>query len=177
MASYDPPGAWYAVYARPGAEKRAEMALQEAGFDSFMPFVTQWARSGRRKYKLQTPLFIRYLFAFIPGDLGERDFYTVRTCDGVDRIVGSMGTPIEIPTREVHALRQRQLLGDFDKTLERNIEGRFQPGDAVVVKVGKWAQVSGVTLAMRPGDRVRVLLRMFGRDHEKEFSVAEIEAA
>jgi len=176
--AYDPPGAWYAVYANVRSEKRAEMSLRDAGLDSFMPYLTRWARSGRRKYKAQDPLFLRYLFVFVPGERGERDFYTVRACEGVERVVGVEGAPSAIPTSFVHALRQQQLLGDFDQTLERNVpEGPFPPGEEVKVRVGRWADWPGKVVKMTAKGRVKVLLSMFGKEHEHEFEPNELKVA
>lgn len=170
-----PPGAWYVVYASVRKEKQAECSLREAGYDAFMPHITQWAKSGRRKYKAQVPLFGRYLFVFVPGETGERSFYRVGQCDGVERIIGIAGSPHAIPTPWLHRLRQQQLLGEFDKTIE--IVDPMAPGTTVKVMVGKWAQITGVTIGQSEKGRIKVLFSMFGKDHERDFLRAELEAA
>jgi transcription antitermination factor NusG len=167
-----PAGAWYVVYASVRKEKQAECSLREAGYDAFMPHITQWAKSGRRKYKAQVPLFGRYLFVFVPDAKG---FYCVNQCDGVERVIGIAGLPSPIPTKWVHGLRQQQLLGDFDKTIER--QDPMAPGTAVKVTVGKWAQLSGVTIGQSEKGRIKVLLEMFGKTHEREFKRSDLEAA
>lgn len=173
-----PPGAWYVVYAEARKEKQAECSMREAGLDAFMPFATHWARSGRRKYKAQTPLFGRYLFVFVPGEAGDRSFYRVGQCDGVERIIGITGTPSPIPTAWLHSLRQQQLLGDFDRTLDRNLpEGPYKTGDQVKVRVGKWGQMTGIVQGMTQKAKVKVLVSMFGKGHEKQFTADELEAA
>jgi hypothetical protein len=72
---------------------------------------------------------------------------------------------------EVNRCRDAEEAGDYDATRTEDFGGEFKPDDAVKVAFGKWADWPGKVLKMTGPQRVKVLLSMFGKEHEKELDV------
>lgn len=170
-------GRWYVAYTKVRSEVRALNGLREAGLKAYVPQVTVIVRHARKREKVQRPLFPRYMFVQLTE--GSPEFYKVRACKDVECLVGVTGTPSPIHARFVWDLQRAEAAGEFDMTGDEAEGDLYRPGDAIRVKVGtKFGGWPGRVLKMTEEGRVRVLLQgMMGKETEKTFKLADVEAA
>lgn len=157
---------WFAVYTNIRCERRAELGLKEAGYQTCYPVLKKWVRRpGGRKAPAERPLFARYIFVGV--DLQRRDIEPIRNVDGVERIVSKDGTPYgapaSIPAAVVSDLRLAMLRGDFDYTAKRRPAVTFAPGTHVRVAEGPFEGFVGKVKAADSDKRVEILLELFKR--------------
>lgn len=168
---------WYVAYAKVRCEQRAARGLEEVGLRAFVPVLTDWAKHARKRYKVERPLFPRYLFV----ELSEAspEFYKVRDNRDIECLVGVTGTPKPVHAKFVSDLQQAQEAGEFDLTNGEDPNDPYKPGDEIRVKVGsKFAGWPGKVVRMTEAQRVEVLIRgMGGKETSKTFSLDELEAA
>ena len=170
---------WYAVMAAVRAEKLAELSIGEAlrerdtfgDLGVYLPVETVWVKHAGKKERGSRPLLGRYLFVCIR----DEHMHVVRDCRGVEDFVRAGGKPRPVNLKRLLELRARVGAGEFDYT--REFDGPFAEGDAIEVKLGKLSGWPGRVVKMTSETRVRVLLSMFGKDHEKELDVSELRAA
>lgn len=148
---------WYVARTKPQSEYLARDYLEARGIECFLPtLTTPMPRRGRK----DAPLFPGYLFARY--DLGEWGTEFLRWGHGLVGIVAFDGFAPAIPADAIDALRYRvEAINAWDGAWIR-----FQPGDAVAVRLGSrdsehFAEVA--TQPISPKGRVRVLLEFMGR--------------
>lgn len=165
---------WYVVRSATRQEKRAEAALKELGFAVYLPRLVRWQRLGKAKKRVESALFPGYLFVALEPP--ER-FRAVLSADGVHAFVGVGGAPAPIDGKWVDLFRQSEARGDYDKTRRPATEGLYRPGQEVKVGLGRFADWTGTVVQMTSGQRVEVLLHLFGRNHLKTLHVDNLHAA
>lgn len=166
---------WYIVRSATRQEARAVEGLGEAGFVAYCPRLIRWGYRGRGgRVRVEQPLFPGYLFVELPA---PARFDLVRGADGVHAFLNRDGRPASIPAKAVRSLQQREADAEFDKTVRKAPVGPFKPGDSVAIVAGKFTDWPAQVVEMDSAERVRVLLRAFGRDHEKTFPLGDVRAA
>lgn len=172
---------WFAVYTNVKCEKRAALSIMDAlrprdrwhDLAVYLPCETYWASHARKEERKTRPLFMRYLFVCIrPADM-----HTIRACDGVADFVRAGTMPAVISPIMVDSLRCAEEAGAFDPTREELYAEVFKAGDQIKIAKGNWADWPGTVIRMSAADRVVVLLKAFGREHEKEVAVDQLKAA
>lgn len=134
--------AWYALHTKPKQEARAIANLSAWGIETF----TVWMTPDDRK-----PLFPRYIFAHF--DVTQM-FHKISFTRGVISVVSFGGIPASVGDDVIAAMRSRT---DQDGVIRPPED--LQPGDAVVIKSGRWKNIIGCfEKQMRAEDRVRILL-------------------
>ncbi|MBP7865139.1 MAG: hypothetical protein KA419_04250 [Acidobacteria bacterium] len=137
---------WYAVYTRRQKEHVTDVKLLQIGLETFLP---QSCRRFRGKTLIR-PLFPCYFFVrFDPA----RWLYTVNHTPGVNRVVSFDDRPIPVDPAIITSIREQ--LNDQGFLVE---ERAFKPGDPVRITMGAFEGQTGVITALRPRDRVVVLL-------------------
>ena len=91
---------WYALKVRAGGEARVNFALDQRGYEVFLPTFVDCRRYSDRMKKVEASLFPGYLFCRI--DLLHR--LPVLTTPGVESIVGIAGVPKPIEAMEIAAI-------------------------------------------------------------------------
>lgn len=175
------PPAWYAVTTHLRAEKRAALAIMDALKDRdiwrdlavYLPCETRWIRHARKTERVTRPLFPRYLFVCIR----DEHVHLVKASDGVLDFVRASGRPRQFPPSRLYEIREAEEAGEYDATRAEEFDGPFTAGDAVEVSLGKFTGWPGKVLKMTSESRVKVLLSMFGKEHEKELDIATLRAA
>lgn len=171
---------WYAVVTALRQEKRAALAIMEAirphdrwhDLSVYLPCERRWVRHAGKKEIATRPLFPRYLFVCVR----DEHLHLVRNAHGVDDFIRSGVGPAAFNPKRLNEIRDAEEAGEFDTTRDE-FEGPFGAGEAVKVAVGKWADWPGTVLKMTGPNRVKVLLSMFGKEHEKELDVGSLKAA
>lgn len=178
---------WFVVQTNPRCEVRAESSLREAGYDVYLPIYREDIVNKRKHTKrtVERPLLVGYLFIGI----GNGDFLTLRSCDGVRRILGIQGRPIPVPFGLVEAIFIAEIDLEFDQTLKAQIargermasekeelKRKFPPMSEILVKEGHvFAGLIGEVERTKGVDKVRVLLRAINRYVPVELRADEIE--
>ena len=90
---------WYALYTKPGCEKRVSNLLSRKNIENFCPVKRQW--NGRKKVVLE-PLFNSYVFIQIT----EAEMPIVRSTDTVVNFVYWLGKPAVINHEEIEIMKR-----------------------------------------------------------------------
>lgn len=137
---------WYAIYTRKQKEHYADLKLLQLEIETFLPLI--YCRV-RRRNQLR-PLFPCYLFARFDA---RRWLYTINHLEGVNKVVSSNERPIPVDQAILESLRER--MGERGYLVE---EKPLEPGDPVRIQEGLFEGLEGRIEAVRPRDRVVILL-------------------
>jgi len=91
---------WYAIQVRPQSEFVTSKALQNKGFEQFVPYYRSQRRWSDRKIELKLPLFPCYIFCRFDPQVR----LPIITTAGVVRIVGTGKLPVPVDVREMDAV-------------------------------------------------------------------------
>jgi transcription antitermination factor NusG len=148
---------WYAIQTKPNKERSVQAALDEAGIEVYCPRVRSQLRRADKKSWKEAALFPGYLFARFDF---TRDYPRLRWKPGLVRVVTSGVSPLAVTDTTLASVRQMEKEGI--RGLLRPI--RWKPGTRVRVVQGPFAGFEGrVSLTLRGGDRIRILLELFRR--------------
>jgi len=154
---------WYAIYTKRQKEHHAENKLLLLDIETFLPLILARVR---RKRQLR-PLFPCYLFARFQA---SRWLHVVNYLEGVHKVVSFNDVPLPVDQAIIDLLRNRA--GERGYLVQ---EQQFAPGDQVRVKGSVFDGLEGRLEAIRPRDRVVVLLRTLYRTARVELDAASIE--
>ena len=93
---------WYALYTRSRHEKFVDGELAKKGIETFLPLRKITRRWSDRRKIIEEPLFKGYLFVRAPFS-GR---WTVLNTKGAVRFVGPSADPLEVPERDLAAVRR-----------------------------------------------------------------------
>jgi len=93
---------WYAVYTRPGQERKVTESLTRKRIENYCPLAQVTEHAAGNKKILQKPLFDSYTFA----RMGEIDFPHLNRTDGVISCLFWLGKPAVIPDPEIETIRE-----------------------------------------------------------------------
>lgn len=150
---------WYAVRTATRQEKRARDSLHEMGFPAYLPCETRWRRTKADKEKIETPLFVGYLFV----QCEPTDWHVIaEEAEGVHQFVryhgpGGLSVPFPIPAKVVDEILMDQEAGDFDKTRSEKPTYRPQVGDRVRITSSMWVGYIATVLSVSQKDRKALL--------------------
>ena len=88
---------WFALYTRSRHEKRVAEALEQRGFDTYLPLVPRVSEWHDRKKTVLWPLFPGYVFV----RLCPEDAATVLSIPGSVQVIGVAGRPTPIPDEDI----------------------------------------------------------------------------
>lgn len=147
---------WYLAQLRPNSLRIAERNLHRQGFDLFCPVQTETRKVGAQFRTTESPMFPGYLFIrFDPALPGWR---AINSTYGVSRLVGFGGYPAPVPASLVAALRLR-----CDEIGRIRPPADLQPGDAIRVVAGPFADFVTTIESIAPDRRIWILLDIMGR--------------
>jgi len=98
---------WFAILVRTGREKSANLLLENAGYECFLPVSKSTRLWSDRTKLMEVPLFPGYLFC----RMNPHNRLTVLMTPGVIQIVGVGKTPIPVEEEEMQAIRRVQKSG------------------------------------------------------------------
>jgi transcriptional antiterminator RfaH len=169
---------WFVVVCNPKCERRAQLGLRRAGYQTYLPQTKRWKVVSRQKREAEGPLFPRYLFIGIRDD---QDFYKLRGVDGVEGVVrDGYGIPAKIPTAEdrphpLARLLEREQAGEFDFTRLPDVGPQYRPGEQVRLSAGALTDIQGHVVSMLSKGRVEVLVEFMGRASKVRMKATELE--
>ena len=163
---------WYAAYTQPNGEAKAVEHLARQGYRVYLPRYRRIVRHARRRALVLRPLFPRYLFVGL--DRLTQRWRPIRSTAGVVGLVASGDEPVAVDAGIIEGLRRQEAHGAFDLISPAQ---RLNPGDAVRVTEGPFADLIGRLLGMADHERVFILLELLGRTVRAEVSALAVEAA
>jgi transcriptional antiterminator RfaH len=143
---------WYAVYAQPYREARAQQQLKAQGFSAFLPQYRKTVRHARKITSHNAPFFPRYLFVAL--DLDRHQWRSVNGTFGVTCLVMDGARPRAVPHGIVESLIEVSSSGAIH--LGRDLK----VGDSVRILSGPFADLVGELVRVDGSERVRVLLKL-----------------
>ena len=140
---------WYAVYTRPRHEKKVFEALQEMGWETFLPMVTRIRVWKDRKKKVEMPLFSSYLFARF--DYKYR--FDLLHISGVVKVVNFKGVPAVVPEWQIDALKKM-----IENPEKMQLEHYMRAGEQVEVTDGVFKGMRGAIKVIKGSTRLLVTI-------------------
>jgi len=175
---------WFVVVCNPKCERRAQLGLRRAGYQTYLPQTKRWVVHARKKEERESPLFPRYIFIGLRSD---QDFFKMRGVDGVEGLVrDGYGIPARIPAPEpregeetrphpLARLLERELAGEFDFTRLPDVGPQYEPGEVVRLTVGAFADLQAQVVSMLSKGRVEVVLDIMGRASKVKIKATELQ--
>lgn len=187
---------WYVVRANIKCEDKAERNLRMIGFETYAPW-QKFERYNRRKnvHIVHTlRLCPRYIFLNV-GDLARErtPWGLIRSCDGVESLLGVNGLPMPLSASERAALElimeaEREHVFDetrdgklyrreIGKTKKETTRMKFPVGSKVRINEGPFATFSGEVTNVNGRGHLMVLAKIFGRMVPVELEASHVQAA
>jgi transcription antitermination factor NusG len=159
---------WACAQVEPRRERLASYCLTLAGYEIYQPLLREQRRSSHgRKITVTPPLFPGYLFVWV-----VRGWWDARWSPGVVRLVMDGLVPARVPDQVIAEIRGRERNGFVELPKPRGLA----PGTRVKVLQGPLQDQIGFLAALRPHERVLVLLQMLGGQQRVELARSSIEA-
>lgn len=149
---------WYVVYTKPREEIRAEVNLDNQGYEVYLPRVLRHRRRRGNVIDVVEPLFPRYMFVRLT--IGCDNLMSLRSTRGVSSLVSFGNTPASVPDKFVLVLRRSE---DPGKGYFECEDKAFDKGTTVSVVDGPFAGIQAKVHSDMGGEDVTLLVSLFGR--------------
>lgn len=160
------PDGWYAIYTRHQHEKSAAGLLTDKGFEVLLPLYQSTHRWKDRKQSVLLPLFRSYLF--VRANLPRR--IEILTTPGVCSIVGSGGSPVQLPDHEIDTVRK--LAGSLGSYLPHPF---LNTGQRVRVTRGLLCGLEGILTRVKNQGRVVLSVELLRQSAAVEVDLDALE--
>jgi transcriptional antiterminator RfaH len=140
--------------------------LTLAGYRLYQPLLREHRRSHGRKIIVTPPLFPSYLFIWV-----VHGWWDARWAAGVRRLVMDGEVPARVPDAVIAEIKLRERNGFVELPRPRGLA----PGMRVKVLQGPLQAQIGLLAALRPHERVLVLLTLLGGQQRVELARNAIE--
>src|SRR5262245_36538477 len=157
---------WCCAQVEPRRERLASHCLTLAGYEIYQPLLREQRRSHGRKITVTPPLFPGYLFLWVVSG-----WWKARWAAGVRRLVMDGPVPARVPDHVIAEIRSRECAGLIELP-----KLRLEPGARVRVLQGPLQDQIGLLAALRPHERVLVLLHLLGGQQRVELARNAIAA-
>ena len=142
---------WFALYTRSRHEKFVDDELTKKGLQTFLPLRKITRRWSDRRKIIEEPLFKGYLFVRAPF----ADRWAILNTKGVVRFVGPPSDPVEVPERELDAVRRF-----MNEEIPVDPFPYLKEGERVYVRSGPFKGVEGFILRKDKHCRLVISLDM-----------------
>src|SRR5215475_8664682 len=158
---------WCCAQVEPRRERLASYCLTLAGYEIYQPLLREQRRSHGRKITVTPPLFPGYLFVWVVSG-----WWDARWSPGVVRLIMDGLLPARVPDAVISEIRSRERGGFVELLKPRGLTR----GMRVKVLQGPLRDQIGLLAALRPHERVPVLLQLLGGQQRVELARNAIEA-
>ena len=149
---------WYVVYTKPREEIRAEVNLDNQGYEVYLPRVLRRRRRRGDVIDVVEPLFPRYMFVRLT--IGCDNLMSLRSTRGVSSLVSFGNTPVSVSDDFVLVLMRSE---DPEKGYFECEDKAFDIGTTVSVVDGPFAGIQAEVNSDMGGKNVTLLVSLFGR--------------
>jgi transcriptional antiterminator RfaH len=158
---------WCCAQIEPFRERLALHCLGLNGFEVYCPRLREQIRIRNRKVVRTPLLFPGYAFVLVVSR-----WWDARWSAGVRRLVMDGELPARVPDAVIAEIRSRERNGLVELPKPRGL----MPGMRVRVTSGPLSAQIGMLAALRPHERVLVLLQLLGGQQRVELARGAIEA-
>lgn len=160
---------WFCVRTLPRRESTAAASLSSYGVEVLAPVIETYQRTIYRTNRVVKSLFPPYIFARLNLD---DHYYRIRKAHGVHSLVSFDGSPYAVPIEAIEDLKARMDALGFIGLEDEPLSSGFSPGDAVAITAGSFFGQFGVFKRdLDGGQRVMIMLKIFGQEKEIPFSL------
>src|SRR5215472_15648993 len=145
---------WFAILVKTGREKTANLLLENAGYECFLPVNRSTRRWSDRTKLIDVPLFPGYLFCRV----NPHNRLTVLMTPGVLQIVGVGKTPIPVAEEEIAAIQRVQTSG-----LSAMPWPYMQVGNVAQIVDGPLRGLTGIVVKIKSGVKVVLSVSLLQR--------------
>ncbi|MBA3987701.1 MAG: transcription/translation regulatory transformer protein RfaH [Idiomarina sp.] len=156
---------WYLLQCKPRQEARAQMHIENQGYQTCLPKVTLQKTLRGKRQRVEEALFPGYLFIEI--DIQSANFNAIRSTRGVVGFVRFGGVPSVVPNA---VIEQFQRLAATPQVLQSELSA----GNAVEVTDGPFAGLAAVYQMPKGSDRCLILIDMMGKQQQLEIEEAKL---
>ena len=158
---------WFCIRTRSNCERMVATALENRGYQPFLPTYQSARQWSDRMVENTTPLFPGYLFCrFDPSYRTP-----VLSAPGVVSVIGFTGEPVAIPDAEIEAVRALVRSG-----LPLSPSGYFREGQRVRINRGALEGVEGTLVKIKGATRFVVSIPLLQRSVTVEIDPRSISA-
>jgi transcriptional antiterminator RfaH len=158
---------WCCAQLEPQRTALALHCLGLNGFEIYCPRLREQVRSRGRKIERTPPLFPGYAFVLVVSA-----WWSARWSPGVRRLVMDGEQPARVPDAVIAEIKSRERGGFVVLPKARGLA----PGTRMKVLQGPLQGQIGLLAALRPHERVVMLLQMLGGQQRVELARSAIEA-
>ncbi len=145
---------WFAILVRTGRERTANLLLENAGYECFLPVSKSARRWSDRTKVVEIPLFPGYLFC----RMNPHNRLTVLMTPGVLQIVGVGKTPIPVEEEEIEAIQLVQKSG-----LSTMPWPYMQIGNVAQILEGPLRGLTGIVVRIKSGMKLVLSVSLLQR--------------
>lgn len=161
---------WYALHTKPKAEYKVAAALEQSGFEIFLPEIT----TQENNQTITAPFFPGYLF--MAANFDEVPASTWRWIPGLCHIVTSGSQPAHLPADVIWLIKTRLQELNGQASAGAQADHSFQPGDTVRITQGPLRDMVAVFEGpTRPSRRVHVLLQVLDYHRRVQLQATDLE--
>jgi transcriptional antiterminator RfaH len=95
------PENWFAIYTKSRSEIKVFQRLSDAGYEGFLPLITEIKQWSDRKKKIQSPLIKSYVFV----KLRKKELSPIYSIPGVVGVLKHLGEPAVVTEVEINNLK------------------------------------------------------------------------
>jgi len=179
---------WFVVRTNIRCERRASRSLRAAGYRVYWPQMRRSSIHHRTKKRIfkRLGLLVGYVFVRMTrlSRDGRPDWYTLRSCDGVECVLGIDGKPISVRRDDIADLMRRQRQRKFDDVyLERlarvgrrkALLKKFRKGAHLRVVDGPFDGLVADAERVNDSGTIQALVRIFSQLVPVEFEAEQLE--
>ena len=159
---------WCCAQVEQSRDRLAWHCLTLAGYKIYQPLLREQRRSYGRKIIVTPPLFPSYLFIWV-----VRGWWDARWAAGVRCLIMDGEVPARVPDAVISEIKSRERNGFVELPKARGLT----PGMRVKVLRGPLQTQIGLLAALRPHERVLVLLQLLGGQQRVELARSSVEVA
>jgi transcriptional antiterminator RfaH len=156
---------WIVLSTRSGCEHLAAHEARRLGYTPYLPLSSEPPKFEPK------PFFPGYLFVDI--DPQEGIWTPLKGAKGVNAVLTTGQAPSRVPERVIELMRRREEGGVITLRRKRAVVN-FKQGEPVRVHEGGFIGFEGVFEQQRAGDRIAILLNIFGRMTPVEVSHGQV---
>jgi transcriptional antiterminator RfaH len=158
---------WACAQLEPQRTALALHCLGLAGYEVYCPRLREQLRRRGRKIVRTPPLFPGYTFVLVVSG-----WWNARWSPGVIRLIMDGLQPAHVPDAIISEIKSRERGGLIELVKPHG----FKPGMRVRVVSGPLSEQIGLLAALRPHERVLVLLQLLGGQQRVELARNAVEA-
>ncbi len=162
---------WHALYVKSRFEKKVQAQLDEGGFVSYLPLVTEMKKWSDRMKKVEEPLFKSYVFVFS----NEKEYIPILNVTGVLKFVTFEHKAVIVPENQILAIKK--FVSDYDRGEEYKMmnNDELKVGQMVRIINGPMKGLTGRLETIRNKRHLIVYIDVVGQSIPVHIPRAKVE--